>query len=82
MIKFGLSQWLSSKESICNAGDAGDVSSIPGLGRCPGGGCGNPLHYSCLENPMDRGAWKDMVHRVAKSQIRLNRFSTDYFLWK
>ena len=67
MIKFGLSQWLSSKESICNAGDAGDVSSIPGLGRCPGGGCGNPLHYSCLENPMDRGAWWATVHGVSKS---------------
>ena len=52
MIKFGLSQWLSSKESICNAGDAGDVSSIPGLGRCPGGGCGNPLQHSCQENPL------------------------------
>lgn len=50
MIKFGLSQWLSSKESICNAEDAGDVSSVPGLGRCPGGGHGNPFQYSWLEN--------------------------------
>ena len=53
MIKFGLPQWLSGKESTCNAGDAGDVGSIPGLGRYPGGGHGNPLHYSLLENPMD-----------------------------
>ena len=68
MIKFGLSQWLSSKESICNAGDAGDVSSIPGLGRCPGGGCGNPLHYSCLENPMGGGAWRAPVLGVTKSR--------------
>ena len=43
------------KESTCNAGD---LSSIPGLGRSPGGGHGNPLRYSCLENPMDRGAWQ------------------------
>ena len=46
---------------------AGDVGSIPGLGRSPGEGKGNPLWYSCLENPMDRGAWLAMVHRVTKS---------------
>ena len=50
----GLPQWLSGKESACNAGDTG---SIPGSGRSPGEGHGNPLQYSCLENPMDRGAW-------------------------
>ena len=44
------------KESTCNAGDIGDVGSIPGSGRSPGGGHGNPLQYSCPENPMDRGA--------------------------
>ena len=49
------------------AGHAGDVSSIPGLGRSPGGGHGNPLQYSCLENPMDRGALRATVHRVAQS---------------
>ena len=49
--------WLGSEESTCNAGDAGDAGSIPGSGRSPGGGHGNPLQYSCLENPMDRGAW-------------------------
>ena len=54
-----------SKESACNAGDLG---LIPGLGRSPGGGHGNPLQYSCLENPMDRGAWWATVHGVAKSQ--------------
>ena len=43
------------KNPPANAGDIGDISSIPGLGRCPGGGNGNPLWYSCLENPMDRG---------------------------
>ena len=49
-------QWLSSKESICNAGDAGDVGLIPRLGRSPAGGHGNPFQYSGLESPMDRGA--------------------------
>ena len=55
--------WLSSKESACNAGDTG---LIPGSGRCPAGGCGNPLQYACLENPMDRGTWRTTIHRVAK----------------
>ena len=50
-----------------NAGDAGDIGSIPGLGRFPGEGNGNPLQYSCLGNPMDRGAWWATVHKVAKS---------------
>ena len=50
----GLPWWLSGKESACNAGDAG---RIPGSVKSPGGGYGNPLQYSCLENPMDRGAW-------------------------
>jgi len=54
-----------------NARDIRDMDSIPGLGRSPGGGNGNPLQYSCLENPMDRGAWKATVHRVTKSQTRL-----------
>ena len=47
---------------------AGDTGLIPGSGRFPGGGHGNPLQYSCLENPKDRGAWKTTVHGVAKSQ--------------
>ena len=55
------------KESICNAGVPG---SIPGSGRSPEGH-GNPLQYSCLEHPMDRGAWWATVHRVAKRQTRL-----------
>ena len=49
------------------AGDIRDVGSIPGLGRSPGGEHGHPLQYSCLENPMDRGAWWATVHRVAES---------------
>ena len=60
-------RWLSSKEFVCNAGDAGEASSIPGLGRSLGGGHDNPLQYSCLENPTDRGAWLAIVHGVAKS---------------
>ena len=51
------------KESVCNIGDRG---LIPGLRRSPGGGHGNPLQYSCLENPIDRGAWRATVHRVAE----------------
>ena len=51
-----------------NVADARDAGSIPGWGRSPGGGHGNPLQYSCLENPVDRGAWKVRVHSVAKSQ--------------
>jgi len=53
----GLPQWLNSKESTCNAGATGDVGSVPWSGRSPGEGNGNPLQYSCLENPIDRGAW-------------------------
>ena len=59
----GLPWWLSGKESTCNEGDVG---SIPGSGRCPGEGNGNPLQYSCLENPMDRGAWWATVHGAAE----------------
>ena len=54
------------KNPPANAGDAGDVGSIPGLGRSPGDGNGNPLQYSCLENPMDRGEWQATVHGVTK----------------
>ena len=61
-----LPQWLSGKESACNAGDTGDAGSISGLRRSPGGENGNQLHYSCLKNPMDRG-WVT-VHGVAKSR--------------
>ena len=55
--------WLSSKESTCSAGDA---SLIPWSGRSPGEGNGNPLQYSCLGNPIDRGAWQVTVHGDAK----------------
>ena len=55
------------KNLPANTGDVRDTDSIPGLGRSPGGGHSNPLQYSCLENPMDRGALQAMVHRAAKS---------------
>ena len=58
--------------SACNTGDPG---LIPGLGRSPGEGNGNPLQYSCLENPMDRGAWYATVHGVTKSWTRLSGFT-------
>ena len=57
------------KESACSVGDLG---SVTGLGRSPGGGHSNPFQYSCLENPMDRGAWWATVHEVAKSWTRLS----------
>ena len=59
------------KNPLANAGDIRDLGSIPGLERSPGEGHGNPLQYSCLENPVDRGAWRTAVHEVAKSRTRL-----------
>ena len=64
------------KESASNAGDTGDASSIPGSGRSPGGGHGNPLQYSCLENLVDRGAWQAAVHGVTTNRTRLKQLST------
>jgi len=52
-----LTSLFSGKESTCNVGDAGDLGSIPGSGRLPGGGHGNSFQYSCLDNLMDRGSW-------------------------
>ena len=59
---------LVVKNLPANAGDVRDTGSIPGSGRAPEGGHGNRLHYSCLENPMDRGRWQATVHGVAKSR--------------
>ena len=56
---------------------AGEVGSIPGWGRSPGGGSGNPFQYSCLGSPMDRGAWRATSHRVAKSQTRLSMHTSE-----
>ena len=67
-----MSDGSDGKASVYNAGDPG---SIPGSGRSPGEGNGNPLQYYCLENPMDRGAWQATVHGVAKSQTGLSNFT-------
>ena len=65
-IKLGFPSGLVGKESACSAGDLG---SLPESGRSPGEGNGNPLQYSCLQNPMDRGAWQATVHGVAESDM-------------
>ena len=64
-----------AKNPPLNSGEVRDAGSIPGSGRSPEGGCGNPLQYSCLENPMDRGDWWARVHRVAKSWTQLKQLS-------
>ena len=77
-----LGMWWASqvvlvvKNPSANARIIRDKRSIPGSGRSPGGGNGNPLQFSCLENPMDKGAWRAMVHRVTKSQTWLKWLST------
>ena len=63
---------LDSKEPTCDAGHIRDASSIPGSGRSPGEENSNPLQYSCLENPMDRGAWQATIYGVTKSRTRLS----------
>jgi len=67
---------LVVKNPPANGGDIRDVGSIPGSGRSPEGGNGNPLQYSCLENPMDGGAWQAVAERLAKSRAQLKRFNT------
>ena len=69
---WGFSGVSEVKAPACSAGD---LSLILGLGRSPGKGNGNPLQYSCLENPMDRGAWWAILHKVAKSWTRLSDFT-------
>ena len=61
---------IAARNPPANAGDAGDLGSISGLGKSPGGGHGNPLQHSCLENPTDRGAWWATVLGVTKSQTQ------------
>ena len=69
----GFSGGSDCKESTCNAGDPG---SITGSGRSPGEGNGNPLQYSCLGNPMDRGAWQATVHEITKSWTRRSDYGS------
>ena len=68
--------FTGGSDGKASAYNVGDTGSIPGLGRSPGGRCGNSLQYSCLENPMDRGVWQATVHKVAKSQTRLSDFTS------
>ena len=76
LVEQRLTQWLNGKnKSVCNAGNTGDAGLIPELGRSPGEGHRNPLHYSFLENPMGRGAWQATVYRVSKNQICLKWLS-------
>ena len=71
--------WLSCKDSTCQCRRWG---LIPGLGRSPGEGSGNPLQSSCLRNPMDRGAWQAIDHVLAKSQMWLSMYILLYWAWK
>ena len=68
---------LVLKNPSVNAGDIREMGLIPGLGRSPGEGHGNPFKYSCLENPTDRGDWQAIVHRIAKSWTQLERLGMD-----
>ena len=74
-MELGLPWWLSGKEFACSAEDTEDVRSIPGLGRSSGEGNDNLLQYSCLANPMDRGAWRATVHGVTNGWKRLKLLS-------
>ena len=76
MMKFIVNEGFPGGSVVkASARNAGDLDSIPGSGRSPGEGNGNPLQYSCLENPMDGGAWWAIVHGVAKSRTRLSNFT-------
>ena len=80
ILRMGLPLWLSGKESASSSGATGDLGLIPRSGRSLGGGHNNPLQYSYLENPMDRGAWLATVNGVAKSWTRL-KWLTTHILW-
>ena len=72
---------LVVKNPPASAGDIRDTGSIPQLGRSPREGSGNPLQYSCLENPIDRGSWEAAVHGVAKSRTQLSHFTLHNKAW-
>ena len=74
----GFYDGLLVKSPPANAAAAEDAGLIPGLGRCPEGGSGNPLQYSCLGSPLDRGAWQATVHGVAESWIQLSENPRSY----
>ena len=75
-ILYGLPKWLSGKESACQCRKRRRFGFNPWVGRSSGEGNGNPLQYSCLENPIDRGTWQAIVHRIKKSWTRLKQLST------
>ena len=75
MVLGGYEGFPGGSEVKASARNAGDMGLIPGWGRSPGEGIGNPLQYSCLENPMDGGAWRATVHGVAKSWTQLSDFT-------
>ena len=75
-VEMGFRSGSDGKESACNAGDLG---SIPGLGRSPREGNDNPLQYTCLENPMGRGAWQATVQGVTKNRTRMNDYTFTFF---
>ena len=74
-VTWGFPDGSAGKESACNAGDTGDMSLIPGSGRSPAGGHGNPLQYSCLENHMDRGSWGGYSPRGCKESDMTERLT-------
>ena len=74
----GSAGFPGGSEVKASASNAGDLGFIPGSGRSPGEGNGNPLQYFCLENPMDRGAWWATVHGIAKSRARLSDFTSPH----
>ena len=77
-----LDGWASQVALVVkNQSTNADLGSIPGLGRYPGGGHGNPLQYSCRDNPMDRGPWWATVHRVTKSRTQLTRLTVHAIGW-
>ena len=81
MVSWASQAVLVVKNPPASAGNARDGDSIPGSGRCPGGGQSNPLQYSCLENPMDSGAWRATVHDVTKSQTGLKQLGAHTHGW-
>ena len=68
------------KNPPANAGDIRNLGSVPGWGRSPGGGQSNPLQYSCLENPMNRGVWWTIVHGITKTWTPLKQLSTQHMV--
>ena len=79
-LSWGCNNFPGGSDGKASAYNAGDLGLIPGSGRSPREGNGNPLQYSCLENPMDRGAWEATVHGVTKSRTQLSDFTFTFTL--